>query len=414
MTKKNIPFTSIVKPVGARCNLRCEHCFYLDKVNLYEAGEGNDKIMSDSLLERFIREYIAAQPQGIQEINFVWQGGEPTLAGLDFFKKAVALEKKYAPSGIKILNSLQTNGTLLDDDWCRFLSKHNFLVGISIDGPEKLHDRFRRHANGQGSFKEAMAGLEKLRQHQVEFNILTCLQSENAEYPQEVYQFLKSLGTSFIQFIPIIEHLEKPPDPSNPLRDKGTNDFKLTSRTISGHQFGRFANQVFDCWLEGDVGRIFIQMFDVFLGLMMGHPAGVCVQSRFCGRGIVVEHNGDVFACDHYVFPEYKLGNITNRKLSQIFNQPLQYNFGIGKEKGLPRACRECRLLNLCHGGCPAHRTKITGGGEAGLNHLCEGYKMFLNRTMPVFQAMEQALRHRQPASAWKNFYTGIAGMAAR
>ncbi len=403
----NIPFTCIVKPVGARCNLRCEHCFYLDKNDLYEPVP--DGVMPEELLEQFIRDFIESQPPGAREVTFVWQGGEPTLAGLDFFRRAVELEQRHAPSHMQVHNSIQTNGTLLDDQWGEFLHQHQFLVGISIDGPEHLHNRFRPDAAGRGSFAGAMRGLEILKKYQVEFNILTCVQSDNAEHGAEVYDFLKAQGATFIQFIPIVEHLTGPPAPADPHPPEPETEFRLTERSVSGEQYGRFMSEVFDRWLDGDVGRIFVQSFDVCLGLMLGYPAAVCVQSRRCGRGIVVEHNGQVYACDHYVFPEYLIGSLNEEKgLRELCDSPFQCAFGAAKETGLPQTCRECSFLPLCNGGCPAQRTDPGKYGEPGLNHLCSGYRMFYQHAFPVLQAMGKALQQKRPAADWKNFYTGI------
>ncbi len=404
---KNVPFSCIVKPVGARCNLRCEHCFYLDKDELYEPAPSG--VMSDQLLESFIRDYIASQPPGAREVNFVWQGGEPTLAGLDFFRRALELEKRFAPSNMQVHNSLQTNGTLLNDEWGKFLADNGFLVGISIDGPEHLHNRFRPDAAGRGSFEAAMRGLKVLKRNQVEFNVLTCVQSDNSMHGGEVYDFLKSQGAAFMQFIPIVEHLDGPPNPLDPRPPESENVFRLTERSVSGEQFGRFMIEVFDRWLDNDVGSVFVQSFDVFLGLMLGYPSGVCVHSRRCGRGVVVEHNGQVYSCDHYVFPEYLLGSLQEGKsLRQMCDSSYQCAFGMAKERNLSRTCRECSFLTLCHGGCPAQWTDRGKHGEYGLNHLCAGYKMFFQHALPVLQAMGQALRNQRPAAEWKNYYTGV------
>ncbi len=403
-TASRLPFSCIVKPVGARCNLRCEHCFYLDKTQYYQ--DSSPLLMPDDLLEKFVRDYLAAQPAGLDEINFIWQGGEPTLAGLDFFRRAVALEKKHAPSGLRILNSFQTNGTLLDDGWGHFLKKHDFLVGLSVDGPQPLHDRFRVDAQGGGSFAGAMRGLEVLRRHQVEYNILTCVQSDNADHGVEVYEFLKTLGTNFFQFIPIIEIEEGlPPDASREQGAEMADGYRLSERTVSGEQFGQFMVEIFDRWLDGDVGRYFVQFFDVCLGLLLGYPAGVCVHSRRCGRGVVVEHDGDVYACDHYVFPEYRLGNLSSDRLRDMVDGRRQTAFGVGKETGLPQYCLDCEFRNLCNGGCPAHRTVAREGEKFGVNHLCAGYRRFYGHAMPVLRAMGRALQQRRPAADWKLFF---------
>ncbi len=378
------PFHLLCKPIGAQCNLRCSHCFYLEKKDLYP-GETHWP-MDEKVLERFVKAYIHSHPPYVQEIQFAWQGGEPTLMGLDFFRRALELQKKHARKGLRIANALQTNGTLLDDEWGRFLAENAFLVGISVDGPEQIHNRFRPYPDGRGSFARVMEGVETLKRNNVEFNTLTCLQSDNAEHPVVVYEFLKSIGSRFFQFIPIVE----------PMPD-GT----LSDRTVSGKQFGNFMNGVFDEWLKADIGEIFVQHFDVMLGMVMGQPSSICVHSPVCGRALVVEHNGDVYACDHFVTETHRLGNVMNDSLTWMVDGEEQATFGRNKSASLPRHCQTCRYLRFCYGGCPSDRHLTTPDGEPGLNVCCEGYAAFYAHTLPIFTAMAEALRQRRPAREW-------------
>jgi uncharacterized protein len=370
------PFHVIAKPIGAICNIQCEYCFYLDKEQLYEHPRRSDFRMSDEQLERYIRQYIEAQP-GAVEVNFSWQGGEPTLLGVEFFRRAVELERRYARPGQPISNSLQTNGILLDDEWCRFLRAAGFLVGISIDGTEALHDRYRLDLYGRGTFHRVMRGLDALRRNDVEFNVLTTVQRGNGDHGAAVYRFLRAAGAHHIQFIPIVEPTAE----------------GVSSRTVGAKQWGRFLNAVWDEWLAADVGEVFVQHFDMMLGLALGYPASSCVHSRTCGRAVAVEHNGDVYSCDHFVSPEHKLGNIGKHHLKVLVDGPKQTRFGAHKYDSLPAYCRECDDLKSCYGGCPAHRIALTPAGEPNLNYLCSGYKLFYAHTAPTLRAMARALR---------------------
>ncbi len=382
------PFHLLCKPIGARCNLRCAHCFYLEKSNLYP-GETNWS-MSDEVLERFVKFYLETQAEGVGEVQFAWQGGEPTLMGVDFFRRAVALQRQHAKPGLRISNALQTNGTLLDDEWGKFLHDEQFLVGISLDGPEALHNRFRPHPDGRGSFADAMRGLAALRRHEVEYNTLTCVQADNADHPGRVYDFLKNeCGSRFMQFIPIIE----------PGEGGG-----VSPQTATGEQWGRFMCGIFDEWLKGDVGEIYVQHFDVLLGLVLGRPAALCVYSPVCGRALVVEHNGDVYACDHFVTEQHKRGNLLVDSPLWLIDGEKQAEFGREKSARLPRYCRECEYLRLCYGGCPSDRLSQTPDGEPGLNSVCAGYKMMFAHLTPVLEAMGRALRKGRPAKEWLNY----------
>jgi uncharacterized protein len=379
------PFHVLCKPIGPLCNLRCEHCFYLEKRSLYPRGERFR--MSEATLERFTRELIASQPEGASEVAFAWQGGEPTLMGLDFFRRAVELQKLHAPPELRVTNALQTNGTRLTPEWGRFLHDEGFLVGISIDGPPELHDHYRRDSRGRGSLERVLRGLAALKEHQVEFNTLTCVQRHNGHHPQEVYRFLRALGSWHMQFIPIVEH------------SAGTG---LSQRSVHPRQFGRFLCSVFDSWLERDVGEVFVQHFEMMLGIAMGFPASLCVHARRCGRHVAMEHNGDLFSCDHFVEPAHWLGNLLETPLRELLDSEQADRFGSEKWDGLPGYCRRCPELRFCHGGCPAHRFEKAPGGEPGLNHLCEGYRLFYRHTLPTFEAMAKALRAGRPAADYR------------
>ncbi len=382
-----LPFHIIVKPIGAVCNLNCTYCFYLPKTLLYPNKE--DFRMPDEVLDNFTRQYIESQPESVQEIHFSWQGGEPTLLGLPFYKKAVALQKKYQRPDMSILNTIQTNGTRLDDAWGHFLHDESFLVGISIDGSEKIHDRFRIAPTGRGSFREVMHGLEILKKHNVEFNTLTVVTRINGDQPHPTYDFLKEIGARFFQFIPIVEREE---------------NGSIKAESVGSRQWGRFLIGVFERWLENDIGEIYVQFFDLFLGLFMNLPASLCVHAETCGRAVALEHNGDLYSCDHFVFKPHYLGNLMDSPVSTMLDGEFQREFGEQKRSGLPLYCRECRYLKMCNGGCPGHRFLKAPGGEAGLNYLCEGYKLFFQFAHPYFRAMAECLREGQPASDYHRF----------
>jgi uncharacterized protein len=388
------PFHVMTKPIGSLCNLGCSYCFYLEKAHLYPGGKSPK--MSPEVLERYVRDYIAAQPG--PEVNFAWQGGEPTLLGVDFFRTAVALQQQYA-GGKVIANAFQTNGVLLDDAWGEFLATNHFLVGISIDGPRPLHDAYRVDKGGRGSFDAVMRGLHVLKRHRVEFNTLTTVHRGNSRAPLEVYRFLREIGSGYIQFIPIVERaapddettglwLAAPPD------DPSTADLdaQVTEWSVRPAEYGEFLSRVFDEWVAHDVGRVFVQQFDAALANWVGEPAGVCVFSENCGRALAVEHNGDVFSCDHYVYPRYQLGNLLNTSLGAMVDSPAQQAFGQAKSATLPKMCRECDVRFACHGECPKHRFLKTPAGEPGLNYLCAGYKKFFRHIDPAMSTMSALL----------------------
>lgn len=398
MTFKNKPFAfqAMAKPIGSACNLNCTYCYYLEKQKLYK-DTGSFR-MSDALLEKFIKQYIWVQQ--VNTIQFVWQGGEPTLLGLDYFKKVIALQNKYA-EGKKIENCFQTNGTLLDDEWCAFFRKHNFLVGISIDGPKHIHDAHRPFRNGTSSFDHVMLGILLLQKHQVDFNTLTVIHRHNAKFALDIYNFLKFIGSGFLQFIPIVERTKKIPDPAT-LNLVGPDDPEayVTDWSVRPDEFGDFLVTIFNEWVKRDVGRVFVQQFDAALANWVGESPGICVFSKTCGDAVVVEHNGDVYSCDHYVYPEYKLGNINERTLFGLVQSEKQQEFGQKKLTGLPRQCLKCEYRFACNGECPKHRFLNTADGEPGLNYLCSAYKRFFAHVDPYMQFMANELKaKRAPAN---------------
>jgi uncharacterized protein len=394
----------MAKPVGAICNLECAYCYFLSKEALFP---GSSFRMSPAVLERFVRDYIASQPPG--EVTFAWQGGEPTLLGLDFFEAAVELQRRHCPPGRRVVNTIQTNGTKLDDEWCRFLRRHGFLVGISIDGPRELHDAYRVDKAGTGSFDRVMAGLAALRRHGVEFNVLTTVHAANQDAPLAVYRFLRDgAGARFMQFIPIVE------------RDgSAVGNGAVSARSVDATAYGSFMSTIFDEWVRRDVGRVFVQLFDVTLGAYAGAPGGLCVFDEACGGALALEHTGDVYACDHFVDPEHHRGNLMQLPLAVIAADPRQLAFGEAKRDALPGVCRECPVRWLCHGGCPKDRIRRAPDGELGLNYLCEGYRRFFQHTEPLMRFMAEELRHRRPPANVMRFLAeagaarGAAGRAA-
>jgi uncharacterized protein len=389
------PFHVMAKPAGASCNLACRYCFYLEKDALYP-GPGAHK-MTDAVLEAYVRDYIAAHPADA-EVGFAWQGGEPTLMGLDFFRRAVALQQRHA-GGRRIANALQTNGVLLDDAWGEFLHAHRFLIGLSLDGPQPQHDAYRVDRGGRPTFDRVMAGLAILKKHGVEFNTLTVINRANSQKPLQVYRFLREVGSGFMQFIPLVERTAGPAETALGLTlaappDSATRgDWKdaahmLTLWSVRPADFGEFLCIVFDEWVRRDVGRVFVQLFDSTLAAWVGQGAGVCVFSEECGRAVVLEHNGDLYACDHYVYARHRLGNLLETNLRTMVDSPGQQEFGEAKRTTLPRQCRECAVLFACNGECPKHRFVHTSDGEPGLNYLCEAYKRFFHHVDPAMTTM--------------------------
>ena len=394
-------FQLMAKPSGASCNLRCRYCFYTEKENLY-GGPARFR-MTAEILESFIRQYIASQDT--PEVSFAWQGGEPTLLGIDFFKRAVSLQTHYA-GGRQITNSIQTNGTLLTDDWCRFLKQHNFLVGLSIDGPRELHDRYRVKSSGRPTFDAVMAAVARLKKHKVAFNTLTVVNDHNARRPLEVYRFLKKIGDGHMQFIPAVERL--PDDAAEklglglavpPSADAQATDVKVSKWSVAPKRLADFYIRLFDAWVRHDVGRVFVQFFDVALGNWMGAASGLCHFAPTCGRAAVLEHNGDLYACDHYVYPGYKLGNIMEAPLAQLMTSASQRLFGAAKRDRLPQYCRGCEVRPACHGDCPKHRFAAAPDGEPGLSYLCPAYKAIFNHMTPFLEIMADRVQAGRPAS---------------
>lgn len=379
--QRPVGFQVVLKPRGPICNLGCTYCFYLRKRDLYERDTRFR--MPDEVLESFTRQYIEAQH--VPQVTFIWQGGEPTLMGLNFFRKAIAIQDKYRRPGVQIVNALQTNGVLLDDEWCRFLKEHRFLVGLSLDGPRHLHDVYRVDKAGQPTFDKVYRVLKRLQEHGVDYNILCVVNRVNGGHPLKVYRFFKGEGVQFIQFIPAVER---------------TPDGSVTDWTIRPQQWGRFLCTVFDEWVQNDVGRVFVQQFDVALEAWVGLESSLCVHARTCGTCLAMEHNGDLFSCDHFVDPEHRLGNILEMPLAELVAAPSQHRFGWNKYDALPRLCRECPVLFACNGGCPKDRFTKAPDGEPGLNYLCTGYKKFFTHIDPCMRRMAAVLRHGRPSAA--------------
>ena len=392
------PFHIMTKPYGPVCNLDCTYCYYLEKENLYPQQKGQNFRMPDDVLEAFISQYIASQPT--QEVHFAWQGGEPTLLGIDYFKKIVALQAKHA-RGRHIFNALQTNGTLLDDAWGKFLAQNNFLVGLSIDGPQSIHDAHRVDKGGKPSFDRVMRGLGYLKKHGVQFNTLTVVNRLNSYRPLEVYHFLKEIGSQFLQFIPIVEQVAEAPDPNGLvlLKPYAREKTVVSEWSVEPLQFGLFLSTIFDEWVREDVGKTFVQIFDVSLESWANVPQSLCVFAPNCGNAMVVEHNGDLYSCDHFVYPDNRLGNILDKPIDTLANLPQQTRFGQSKSQALPSDCRQCDVRFACNGECLKHRFVQSPTGEYGLNYLCAGYKHFFHHVDPYMKFMaNQLAANRAPA----------------
>jgi serine-type anaerobic sulfatase-maturating enzyme len=393
-----LPFHVLVKPTGATCNLDCKYCFFLSKDGLYGGGTLR---MTDEVLETYVQQLLAAQPNS--EVNIAWQGGEPTLMGLPFFRRAVALAAKHRRPGQKILHTIQTNGVLLTDEWARFLGAHGFLVGLSVDGPREMHDAYRVAKGGQGTFDQVMRAWDRLVRYQVEANILCSVHAANGDNGLEVYRFFRDqMQARYLQFIPIVERATKEtldqanlgwserPGGARPLYVQQGN--LVTDRSVRPDQYGRFLSAIFDEWIKRDVGEVFVQTFDAALANWIGRPSA-CIFSPTCGNALAIEHNGDLYACDHYVEPDYLLGNIGETPMPKLVASPKQRQFGRNKFDTLPKQCRECEVLFACYGECPRNRFVETAEGEGGLNYLCAGYKMFFNHIDRPMRTMVKLLR---------------------
>jgi uncharacterized protein len=390
----------LTKPIGPICNLDCEYCFYLHKENLYARGERWR--MSDDMLESYVRQYVEAQPDTIDEITFAWQGGEPTLMGVEFFQRAVELEKKHVPAEKRIQNTIQTNGVLIDERWCEFFRENNFLVGLSIDGPAELHDRYRRDKQGRPTFQAVLRGLKLLEKHGVEYNLLVVVNRHNGDHGRRVYTYLRDSGARFLQFIPIVERrgVGAHAEDDSPDAELSADDKPLvSSRSVRSEQFGDFLIEVFDEWIHRDVGRVYVQIVEEAVRAWLGLEPALCLYRRQCGRAVVLEHNGDLYSCDHFVEPEFKLGNIHVRPLVELANADQQVRFGEAKESTLPPYCLQCEVRFACNGGCPKNRFIHTPDGEPGLNYLCAGYRKFFGHIDPYMKMIVDELKHNRPAA---------------
>jgi uncharacterized protein len=391
----------LAKPIGPVCDIQCDYCFYLEKRALFDRDEPYR--MPDDVLAAYIEQYVAAQPTPV--VEFTWHGGEPTLLGVDFFRRAVELQAPYRAQK-EIRNTLQTNAMRLDDEWCAFFRENGFFIGVSIDGPQEIHDRYRKDRHGQGTFERVMAGVRLLQKHGVEFNALACVGRETAYRPIEVYQFFKQAGIQYIQFTPIVERL---PDRraeaaglwlATPARlDQEELNTQVTPWTVEPEAYGDFLIAIYEEWVREDVGEVFVMNFEWALTAWLGERSPVCIFSRRCGRAVALEHNGNVYACDHYVYPEYQLGNVLEDRLGEMVEQSVASGFGPHKEATLPRWCRECDVLESCWGGCPKHRFTKSPHGEPGLHYLCAGYRKFFRHIRKYQRAMATLIENDLPVS---------------
>ena len=386
------PLYVMVKSVGSVCNLSCDYCYYLEKSKLYK--EAKNHVMSEDLLEKFIDEYINSQT--MPQVLFTWHGGEPLMRPISFYKKAIELQKKYA-RGRTIDNSIQTNGTLITDEWCRFFKENNFLVGVSIDGPQEFHDEYRKNRQGQPSFAKVMKGIELLKKHGVEYNAMAVVNDFNADYPLDFYHFFKEIDCHYIQFTPIVERISQRADGLSLSSPTQNEKAELTDFSVSPEQWGNFLCAIFDEWVREDVGNYYIQLFDSTLANWIGEQPGVCSMAKNCGHAGVMEYNGDVYSCDHFVFPEYKLGNLYSNTLVEMMYSDKQTKFGEVKSKTLPTQCKECEFLFACNGECPKNRFTFTETGEPGLNYLCKGYHKFFKHIAPYMDFMKKELMNERP-----------------
>ena len=385
------PLYVLAKPVGASCNLRCKYCYYLEKSHLYRNAPV--RVMSDELLERFVQEYIQAQT--MSQVLFTWHGGEPLMRPLSFYRKAVALQERYA-FGRQIDNTIQTNGTLLTDEWCEFFKEHNWLVGISIDGPQEFHDEYRRTASDKPSWQKVMRGIRLLRKHGVEWNAMAVVNDFNAGYPLEFYHFFKEMGAKYIQFAPVVERMAAHSDGRH-LATLVDQECPVADFSVSPAQWGDFLCAIFDEWVRHDVGQTYVEIFDCTLANWVGERPGICVYAKECGHAGVMEFNGDVYSCDHFVFPEYKLGNIRDRTLVEMLYGEQQRQFSCLKHASLPKQCKECEWEFACHGECPKNRFVNDRYGNPGLNYLCSGYRHFYEHVAPYMDFMKKEFMNQRP-----------------
>ena len=388
------PLYVMLKPAGAHCNLACKYCYYLEKNKLYPTAQRH--LMSDEMLEQFTREYIEAQT--MSQVLFTWHGGEPLLRSIDFYRKALSLQQKYA-GGRRIDNVIQTNGTLLTDEWCEFFAQNHWLVGISIDGPQPYHDHYRLTAAGKPSWQKVMQGIKLLKKHGVEWNAMAVVNAYNVNHPLEFYRFFKENGCQFLQFTPIVERLTRHEDGRTLASLADKNEIPLSEASVTPEQWGYFLSAIFAEWVRKDVGKIFVEIFDCTLANWMGISPGICAYSKECGHAGVMEHNGDVYSCDHFVFPEYKLGNIRDHSLIDMLYGEQQQEFSRLKHSSLPRQCKECDMEFACHGECPKNRFMKDKYGDSGLNYLCPGYYHYYQHVAPYMDYMKQELMSQRPPS---------------
>ncbi len=397
MTAQSPPrFHVLAKPTGAICNLDCSYCFFLDKEAFYP---GSSFRMSDEVLDRYIASLI--QGHRTRQVTVAWQGGEPTIMGVDFYRRAIAYQEKHKKPGMTFENTMQTNGTLLTDEWCEFFKENDYLIGLSIDGPRELHDANRVDKGGRPTFDKVMRGLRLLQKHGVEFNILTTVNAANEDYPLEVYRFLRDeVGASWMQFIPIVERIN---DDGTTLQQQGHS---VSDKSVAPEQFGAFLNAIFDEWVLRDVGKVFVQTFEAAARSWLGVPAGMCVFSETCGTGVAIEHQGDVYSCDHFVEPKYLIGNIRQDSFVDLLSSGFQKKFGNDKRDGLPKYCLECDVRFACHGECPKNRFIETSDGQPGLNYLCAGYKAFFHHIDRPMRLIADLIARGKPAE-------GVMGLFA-
>ena len=381
-----VAFSTMVKPAGSMCNLDCNYCYYLDKSEQYAH---NQPVMSESLLEEYIKQYITAND--VPEVSFLWHGGEPLLLGIDFYKKALALQNKYA-LGKEINNSLQTNGILLTDEWADFFSENNFLIGISVDGPEDIHNSFRVNKAGKPTFKNVMNGLNILKKHNTHFNTLSVVNKVSEGRGLEVYQFLKSTGSHYMQFLPASEHIIERDGKRPLIVNPGTAGAVYAPWSVSSLAYGEFMFDIFKYWVKNDIGDYFVQLFDSTLAQHCNVAPGLCSMNDTCGEALVVEHNGDVYPCDHFVYPDFKLGNILESSLLDIYRSQKRFDFGLNKKNSLPAECKSCKYLSVCRGECPKHRFETSKLNDGNRNSLCEGFKFFFENSGPYMEYMRDLL----------------------
>lgn len=388
------PLYVMLKPVGAACNLRCHYCYYLEKACFYK--DSSKRVLSEEMLDQFTKEYIEAQT--MNDVLFTWHGGEPLMRPLSFYRKALELQKKYG-RGRNISNVIQTNGTLLTDEWCRFLHENNWLVGVSIDGPQEFHDEYRRTASGGPSWAKVMRGIQLLNKHHVEWNAMAVVNDFNADYPLDFYHFFKEMGCRFIQITPVVERMVNHADGRHlaTLTDDATAP--VTDFSVTPEQWGRFLCAIFDEWVRNDVGQTYVELFDCILANWVGVTPGICVYAKECGHAGIMEFNGDVYSCDHFVFPEYRLGNIRKKTITEMLYGEQQQQFSRLKSQSLPKECKKCEWEFACHGECPRTRFIKDVYGNPGKNYLCEGYRMLFRHIAPYMDFMKKEYMNQRPPS---------------